>query len=88
MKITQRILGEDDRVLTEDAREIVIDVGNSKFILIHADRSLTLLTPKGGIVQDSDGFLVPSGHPVRRTYFEPFAQGGMIIFQKVFDDDE
>lgn len=89
MKITKMTMGQEDVVLSEDARDILLELGNSQYILRQrSDNTLVLITPDGGFVQNMQNLLVDSGLPVRRTYFEPFSKGGMLIYQQVFDKDE
>lgn len=89
MKITQINFQKDDEILSEDAKEIVIEIGNRMFILRQrVDDVLLLLTPEGGFVQKPpEGYLEDSGFPVRRTYFEPMSSG-LMVSQRVFDEDE
>ena len=79
----------NDEIISEDAKEITIQIDNRLFILRHrGDGVLILLTPDGGYVQRADGMLIDSKEPVRRTYTEPFAKGGLLIYQHVFDENE
>lgn len=90
MKITKINMMEDDEVLSEDAEEIIVEIENRMFILRQrVDGVLLLITPEGGFVQKPpEGYLEDSGFPVRRTYFESVGRGSLMIYQKVFDEEE
>lgn len=72
MKITEHRISKKDVLLSENANEILIELGPKKYILRHrGDGVLVLITPES-IIGDKE-------HPVRRIYFEPLRNGILIM---------
>ena len=80
MKITQTKIPYEEIVLSEDAYEIILEIGTKKFILRQRSDGVLVLVNYPSRMGDSN-------HPVRRLYLEPISDG-VLIMQWIPKEDE
>jgi len=80
MKLTQTKIPYEEIILTEDAAEVILELGPKKFILRHRGDGVLVFINYPSKMGDDE-------FPVRRMYVEPISDG-LLIMQWIPEFDE